>query len=49
MNQSSDDSQIRELLQRLKRSDERHVPGFEDVLKRSVRPIGRVSRTLDRG
>lgn len=37
MNQPSDDSQIRALIQRLKRSDERNVPGLEDVLERSAR------------
>jgi hypothetical protein len=47
MNQSSDDSQIRELLQRLKREDERHVPGFEDVLERSVqRQVRQPARRL---
>jgi len=37
MNQPWDDSQIRALIQRLKRSDERNVPGLEDVLERSAR------------
>lgn len=47
MNQSSDDSQIRELVQRLKRTEQRHVPGFEDVLQRSVRqPDRRPARRL---
>ena len=47
MNQSPDDSQIREAVQRLKRTDERHVPGFDDVLERSVRlPDRRPARRL---
>jgi len=37
MNPSSDDSQIRELVQRLRRTDERQVPGFDEVLSHSVR------------
>ena len=47
MNQSSDDSQIREAMQRLRRAQERHVPTFEDLLERPARvtdrrPAGRL-------
>ena len=41
MNQSSDDLRLRELVQRLKRADEQHVPVLDDVLERAVRPPDR--------
>ncbi len=37
MNPLSDETQIRELMQRLKRADARRVPTFEDVLARPER------------
>ena len=36
MNQLPDDSRLRELIQQLKRADQRHAPKFDDVLGRSV-------------
>jgi hypothetical protein len=37
MNQLPDDAQLREVVQRLKRSDRQHAPKFDDVLSRQAR------------
>jgi|GEM_PF-4844433 hypothetical protein len=47
MTRSPDDSQIRELVQRVKRADARRAPDFNDVLERSVpEPNRRPARRL---
>ncbi len=41
MSQSTDESRIREMIQRLKHADEQHAPDFDDVLARPVRKLKR--------